>query len=61
MKYLLALLLAGCMSRGPLGPYVRSVSRTGNTLVIESCTIVLADDDHVRFDQCTTQQIAVPR
>jgi hypothetical protein len=56
----IALLLAGCYARGPIGPYVRSMSRTGNALVIERCTIVLEGDDHLRFATCTTQQIPLP-
>jgi hypothetical protein len=60
MRYAVLLVLAGCVSRGPLGPYVRSVSRTGNTLIIENCTIVLEGNEQLRFDTCTTQQIALP-
>jgi hypothetical protein len=56
----LALLLAGCYARGPVGPYVRSVSRAGNALVIERCTIVLEGDDQLRFGTCTTEQIPLP-
>jgi hypothetical protein len=56
----LLLLLAGCYARGPVGPYVRSVSRTASALVIERCTIVLEGDDHLRFDTCTTEQIPLP-
>jgi hypothetical protein len=56
----LVLTLGGCFARGPVGPYVRSMSRTGNALVVESCTIVLEGDDILRFDHCTTQQIPLP-
>ena len=60
MRMAIALLLAGCYARGPVGPYVRSVSRAGNALVIERCTIVLEDDDQLRFDTCTTEQLPLP-
>ena len=59
-RTVIALLLAGCYTRGPVGPYVRSMSRAGNTLVIERCTIVLDDGDQLRFDTCTTEQIPLP-
>ena len=54
------LLLAGCYARGPVGPYVRSMTRAGNALEIERCTIVLEGTDHLRFDTCTTEQIPLP-
>jgi hypothetical protein len=56
-RTVLALLLAGCYARGPVGPYVRSMSRSGNLLVIERCTIVLEGDDVLRYGACTTQQL----
>jgi hypothetical protein len=57
---LLAVVLSACYARGPIGPYVRSISRAGNVLVIDACTIVLEDDDDLRFESCTRQQIPLP-
>jgi hypothetical protein len=58
MRWLLVLatLLGGCMSHSQIGPYVKSVSRNGNWLVVVKCVIELHGED-LAEGACTQENL----
>lgn len=52
----LAASLAGCANRSQVGPYVKSVARTGEFLAVIKCFIVL-EAEELREEACTIEHI----
>ena len=58
MKALIAALVlcSACVSESQIGPYVKSVSRNGNWLMVQKCMIMLEGDD-LAEGRCTMEQL----
>ena len=48
--------LAACMRQTQVGPYVKSVTRDGNWLIVQRCMLQLEGDD-IFENKCTKDQV----
>jgi hypothetical protein len=58
MKALVAMLLlcGACVNESAIGPYVKSVNRNGNWLIVQKCMIMMEGDD-LAEGRCTMEQL----
>lgn len=52
----IAALLAGCANRSTVGPFVKSVARTGDYLAVVKCMITL-EREELTEEQCTIEHV----